>query len=405
MLETGLALASEAALTMGLSVAGTWLGLRLTRPPPLEGHWTVRARHTWAARRGGSLAFLVAALFAMLVVPMLAGSHGAPWALRVPVLLAAAWWPARELARRRDYELSAPSPSLKAFKAGRRALLLALYGHVVALFALAIVALFLPWWASLLGIALGVAASLAFSHGAGVDLAARLGWAHAADPELVALVRSRPGGDKVTAVHVLEVHHANALALPLAGRLAVTRGLLDHLDEAGLAGILDHELGHLAEPPGVVRARVAMLLSLCPLVAIGPLTLAFGAPAFFGLLVAVFLVLRLGRRLRTRMEERADAHAHEDDPATYARALEALHRVNGIPAVLSRPPHPDLYDRMVAAGVEPDWPRPEKPDVWRPRLAAGGAMLLMAVFIVPLRVVLSLLSTLPGLGWIWGGPY
>jgi hypothetical protein len=38
-----------------------------------------------------------------------------------------------------------------------------------------------------------------------------------------------------------------------------------------------------------------------------------------------------------------------------------LYEENLIPAVMAqRRTHPDLYDRLIAAGVQPDYPRPQK---------------------------------------------
>jgi hypothetical protein len=64
------------------------------------------------------------------------------------------------------------------------------------------------------------------------------------------------------------------------------------------------------------------------------------------------------------MEGSADAAAshHELDPGVYAAALERMYSYSKIPAVLNRPGiHGHLYDRMVAAGVTPSYPRPAPP--------------------------------------------
>jgi hypothetical protein len=49
------------------------------------------------------------------------------------------------------------------------------------------------------------------------------------------------------------------------------------------------------------------------------------------------------------------------DKVVYAQALERLYEINQTPAVMPRRAtkiHPDLYDRMIAAGVTPDYPKP-----------------------------------------------
>ena len=62
------------------------------------------------------------------------------------------------------------------------------------------------------------------------------------------------------------------------------------------------------------------------------------------------------------MELRADTMALELEkpPGTYARVLEKLHETNRFPVVLrsSRGSYPELYDRMMSAGVSPNYPRP-----------------------------------------------
>ena len=120
-----------------------------------------------------------------------------------------------------------------------------------------------------------------WSLGWGMDLALRMGLARPASPELVALVRgrARAHGIELRGVHVLEHQLANALALPLARRIAFTRGCLEVLDDAELASITDHELGHLCEPRSVLFARLASTLALTPIVAIGPIYLTWGPAA------------------------------------------------------------------------------------------------------------------------------
>jgi hypothetical protein len=48
-------------------------------------------------------------------------------------------------------------------------------------------------------------------------------------------------------------------------------------------------------------------------------------------------------------------------------ALERIYEVNLVPAVLGHKlaPHPDLYDRQLAAGYTPSYPRPDRPSTLR----------------------------------------
>jgi hypothetical protein len=65
------------------------------------------------------------------------------------------------------------------------------------------------------------------------------------------------------------------------------------------------------------------------------------------------------------MEVRADLFGSSvyEDKSIYARALAKLYQANEMPAVMPRKrmPNPHLYDRMVVAGVTPDFPRPDRP--------------------------------------------
>ncbi len=69
------------------------------------------------------------------------------------------------------------------------------------------------------------------------------------------------------------------------------------------------------------------------------------------------------------MEKRADriAKNNEGTDLAYAQALEKIYVANHMPAVNPKSNvavHPDLYDRMIAAGITPDYPRPEPPSTW-----------------------------------------
>jgi Zn-dependent protease with chaperone function len=86
--------------------------------------------------------------------------------------------------------------------------------------------------------------------------------------------------------------------------------------------------------------------------------IAIGGFTYF----ARYLLLRLS----VAMEIRADALArsHEAQDGTFARALAHLSELNLCPAVLPGKlgTHPQVYDRLVAAGITPDFPRPEPPE-------------------------------------------
>lgn len=92
------------------------------------------------------------------------------------------------------------------------------------------------------------------------------------------------------------------------------------------------------------------------------------------------------------MEERSDelGHAHEGETAgTYARALEKLYEANLMPVVgPAKEVHPHLYDRMIAAGVTPDYPRPTPPPP-RDFMANLPSLVLLLLFGVWLGFMLA----------------
>ena len=127
-------------------------------------------------------------------------------------------------------------------------------------------------------------------------------------------------------------------------------------------------------------ASTALIAASCR-----PLLGSYGVQGLFGGILAASVVLivglRLSNRLSRRMEHQADARAAEAQASAgvYARALERLYETNLLPAVQAskRTTHPDLYDRMIQAGLNPDYPRPAPP----PRGAGmiGWGTLLLAL--------------------------
>lgn len=176
---------------------------------------------------------------------------------------------------------------------------------------------------------------------------------------------SARAGVPVRAVWVAGGCSVNAFAFPLTGDLVFTRRLLDELDDAEVASVCAHEIGHLGEVHAVKLARFAGSLTILPLLLIRPATETAGFPGIVAVGVAVLLLRRLAIRTSQSMEKRADGIAAlaEDAPGVYARALEKIYRGNLLPAVMpgTRMPHPHLYQRMLDAGVQPDFPRPLPP--------------------------------------------
>jgi Zn-dependent protease with chaperone function len=243
------------------------------------------------------------------------------------------------------------------------------------------------------GTAILMLASAAFAFvlvnmGASLALARRLGLAWPAPPHLQSIVDQLAEriGVHPRGVDVFPSPSANAWAFPLAKRLAFTERAEALLSDEELTPICAHELAHLAEPfrLGIVRALPSFMLlaltsSKCFLglnpdaATTGSLWAVTGSLCLMAvLLVTVMLVRRIGHR----MEKRADAFgsSHETDAGAYGRALEKLYQLNLVPPVTmaKKASHPHLYDRLVAAGVEPSYPRPKRPS--RGRMFAGLAV-------------------------------
>ncbi len=102
------------------------------------------------------------------------------------------------------------------------------------------------------------------------------------------------------------------------------------------------------------------------------------------------MVPRLYRPISRKLEARPDkiATSNTPEPAVYARALAKLHEDALVPAVLakSQETHPHLYDRLVAAGVTPDYPRPAPADAmaWPGYLCSGALGIFVAIFVIRL---------------------
>jgi len=181
--------------------------------------------------------------------------------------------------------------------------------------------------------------------------------------QIVAVVSARMNVP-VHGVWMLRSSAAQALALTYTGDLLITKRLLDICQDNEIAAICAHELGHLCESKFARAGRLLGGFIYLPWAFIRPLRHTVGDLAFLILLAASWACLMFTRRHSRRLETRADAMARdqEQDPGTYARALSRIYEANLMPAVMPkkrRRTHPNLYDRLVAVGFQPEYPRPE----------------------------------------------
>lgn len=169
----------------------------------------------------------------------------------------------------------------------------------------------------------------------------------------------------VRACYLFGGPNAAAFAMPITREVLFSERLMEICPDDEVASIAAHELGHLAESKAVVAGRILGSLSLFPLVFIQWSIARFGIGGLVGPGLAVAGIAIFARRLARRMETVADAAAArvECEEGVYARALERLYRDNQLPAVnaTNRGTHSHLYDRLIQAGVVPDYPRPEPP--------------------------------------------
>ncbi len=204
--------------------------------------------------------------------------------------------------------------------------------------------------------------------------------------EVEALIRdvSEKSGIRVRRAWVVEVPQSTAVALPFSKEIVVTSRIVEILSPAELRAVVAHELEHLRESFALSFVRVLVAYSSLPLLLVKPVCATWG-PQGLGLLVLLWIAPRfLFSRWSIRQENKADQTGAREDAAALASALLRLHEDNLVPAVLEqKSSHPDLYDRMIACGVTPDFPRP-KPAASHTlagTVAAGalGVLAMMAV--------------------------
>ena len=378
---------------------GTWFGAHLVLPNTraLEGlHWAERARSVHPAR-------IVVGFFAVCA-PMvfgqffgISGKHfdGLPSGL-VGLLAALSAFAGATLASRAVHRrITGESVSWARHTRNQLLTLGILMPHVLVLFFMLLtVGGDLDRMSVACAIA-GCAAMVFSARYSGLPMARLFGAVRPASSRLARHVDelSRETGVVPRSVEEVDLGLANAFALPSARRLIFTPQLVTELDDEGLRGVIAHELGHLNDP-NCARVVFVGVLAFLPLGFVRPATALYGFAGLVGIYLVFMTMLTLSTRLGRQGEERADAAVSgaDVDGADYARALETLHVQNLSPAVMSnRTSHPSLYDRMVSAGLEPDFARPMKPSAWRAWVGCAAAtigtvLVVLAVFRLPVLV-------------------
>lgn len=234
-------------------------------------------------------------------------------------------------------------------------------------------------WALALGV---IVVHLGLNFGLALRVQAALGLLRPASPRVLGIVeqvRAAQGG-QVRAVWEMATPDANAYAFIATRELAFTRTLVDAAPDEELRAICAHELAHLAESRWAMVVRIVGGLAVFPLIFLSPVYAYFGAEGVLALAISVWGIWWLHARFYRAQEKHADRFAvqAEPDSAAYARGLERIYRLNHWPVVQRQSSfntYPDLYDRMLAAGVTPDYPKPPPP---RPRAWSSNGLLAVA---------------------------
>jgi Zn-dependent protease with chaperone function len=372
----------------------TWSGIWLTALPGRRArvkHWSEQARLNYPARVLGVKCIVLV----LLPLVFVAGRDGRRIELLPPVatvcfLVVSAW--TGVLAARIALEPEF-SPAMALTPRPRRAawVVSGVLRGVPILIGFLLYAIVSPAggiaaWAILITGVLLVAAYLTWAW---MFLMRATGLIRPAGDRFVSIVAELGDRMKIKPNAVVEVAlpMANALAYPPQKAMGITVAALAVLDDEEVSAIAAHEAGHLSEPRRITAVRLTAPFVAGILVAasaaVRPAIAAAGLGGFLAMVLSPWALLAWVlwyRKIYRRMEKRADSLGKEFEPApgAYGRALEKLYATNLMPVVMFRPPrgrkksstrmYPELYDRMVDAGVTPDYPRPPAPPLWLSRL-------------------------------------
>ena len=272
--------------------------------------------------------------------------------------------------------------TIRSWLAGWLVLLLALGPHLAIWVLLLFLMPDVPNWQGAVMFGMAVLAVAFFAFGGGIWLLRRLKVVRAARVEVREVVSQLAQQMQVPGpVRVFELEWAqvNAVAWQRYGAVGFSKALLDLMTLDEVRAVAAHELAHLLEPRWVRRVRTAQMFVLLPLV---PLAKYGGTAGWLGGLALLIVVLAAYKRFTRRFEVRADRIESETvaESDAYKRSMLKLHEANLTPAVMpGAQTHPHLYDRLLAAGFQPDFKRPAAPSRAKAVLAAAGTGLAAVV--------------------------
>lgn len=368
----------------GAGALGVWLFNRIALIPWRRAaalHWAERARRLYPVRQAAAANIILLPGFVALACVLVSPGH--PW---TALLLACAAWAGTLLGSYPFESLLYPWLTFRSwsyFVITGWLLRLLVWAPIVA------VVLVMPTqldWTAWAMTGCVVLLLMAFNFGAGLRLGRCLRLVHAPPERLRIIVEATATRMqvKVRRLWLMRGPTANAVAFPATRELVFTERLLALCSDEELAAICGHELGHLSESAAALAGRLSLSLALLPWLFLRPVMESKVSFAALLLVLSSLMIILLGRKLARRLEVRADGVAvTHSEPALYARALEKLYEANQMPVVMpgKRQIHPHLFDRLLAAGVTPAYPRPAPPNPWLYRVVLFLSMLVVMALI------------------------
>jgi hypothetical protein len=391
-----------AAGAFAITTASTAIGALVAQPP--QGWralpWPLRARAMQPARVALVLNIFAVALLLPPVGMVFFGLLG----FRPPFL----WMAAAQLiglcgpiavAMLMAWRIAPRQPALSYWITGCLSALFFSFPNTMVYVGMAIaLALMPPTLANVAVMLLIAACAMAFAAwGGGIWVARALGLARPALPR--ATHAANWAGERVgvpaSAVFELRWPRVTVDAFVFSRYLVLTDAAADLLGDEELLALCVRELTFFQQPwlAGGLRAMdSALVFFLLGCTAVG---FVLGGNAMLVGTLTGYGGVYVMRPFARRVQLKADALAARSaiDPAAALRAMERQYELNLKPVVASfnsgREPH--LYDRMVAAGISPAYPRPEPPSKLKVILSlaacVGTCIALSIAFIVFMAVL------------------
>jgi hypothetical protein len=232
--------------------------------------------------------------------------------------------------------------------------------------------------------------------GGGVLVARMLGLAYPALPRAqhAADWAAERVGIRPTAVFEITWPIVRVDAYIFSRYLVFTDAAATHLSDEELFALATREITFFQQPRLAGTLRIIDSTAIYFLLACSAIGATISRQAMLTGAMITVVIAFLMRPFYRRAQLKADALAASAaiDPAAALRAMTRQYELNLHPvvAVSNRSPDAHLYDRLVKAGLQPEYPRPAPPSRGRILLsvvtAAGSCLLLSLAFLVAIGV-------------------